>query len=560
MNQRDIARVNELPTIPDDGPAFPILEAADLELLESLGTKRSVTPGEYLYRQGDETYDFYVLLSGAVEIVVDTHGPERVIARHGAGRFLGELNLLTGLRVFVSARVVEAGEVVSISREGLRRLIANNPRLSDIILVAFLARRSILLRGAAESTRLVASRFSPEALRIREYLTRGRIPYEWLDPDRDASVENILREFAITPGDLPVVLTGGSVLRRATAEALAGYLGLTIGSESDRSFDLVVAGGGPAGLAAAVYGASEGLRTLIVEMAAVGGQAGTSSRIENYLGFPTGISGSDLSERAVVQAQKFGTYLTSPCAVTSLREDNGNLVLRLGDGTDVAGRAVIAATGARYRRLALDGLGRFEGSGVYYAATEMEARQCAGSPVVVVGGGNSAGQAVVFLADSGSPASLIVRGPDLGRSMSRYLVDRIEAHPRINVYLNAEVTALEGDQTLTAVHFTGPQGEVVLPCCGLFSLIGADPNSQWLSGFAALDQRGFVLTDLSLDDAHLGDEWQMLHRRPLPFETSKAGLFAVGDLRSGSTKRVAAAVGEGSAVLSSVHQYLAFAQ
>jgi thioredoxin reductase (NADPH) len=544
--------------MPDDSVAFPTLDAADLALLEPLGTRRSVTVGEQLYSQGDQTYDFYVVVSGAVEIVVHSDGTDRLVVRHGPGNFLGELNLLTGLRVFVSARVVEPGQVLVVPRDVLRHVIATNPTLSDTLLMAFLARRELLLTGAADSIRLVGSRFSPDTLRIREFLTRSRIPHEWLDPDRDGAVEDLLRTFAVAPGDLPAVFTGNSVLRQVTPGALAEYLGLTIGSLPDRCFDLVVVGGGPAGLAAAVYGASEGLRTLIVEMLGVGGQAGASSRIENYLGFPTGISGGDLTERAVVQAEKFGASLTSPCAVTALREEQGHLVLRLSDGTDVAGRAVIAATGARYRRLALDDLERFEGNGVYYAATEMEARLCAGSPVVVVGGGNSAGQAAVFLADSGSPVTVVIRSDDLGKSMSRYLVERIEGHPRIEVRSSSQVVGVDGDTTLTSVRVCNAEGEVALRCSGLFSLIGADPSSGWLSGCAALDQQGFVLTDTALRDAHLADAWRAQARRPLPFETSRPGLFAVGDLRSGSIKRVAAAVGEGSAAVGAVHQYLAF--
>jgi thioredoxin reductase (NADPH) len=542
----------------DDAVAFPLLTDADLTLLEALGTRQTVGIGEYLFRQGDETYNFYVVLSAGVEIFIETDGSDHVIARHGAGRFIGELGLLTGQRVFVSARVVEPGDVLVLSREALRHIIATNPRLSDTFLSAFLARRTGLLARGAEAIRLVGSRFSPDTRRIREYLTRSRIPHEWHDPDSDASVEGLLREFNVGAADLPVVFASGFVVRHATAGALAEYLGLTVASLPDRSFDLVVVGAGPAGLAAGVYGASEGLRTLMVEMVAVGGQAGTSSRIENYLGFPTGISGGDLTERALVQAEKFGAFLSSPCTVDSMREEGGHLVLHLSDGTDVAGRAVIAATGARYRRLEVDRLEDFEGNGVYYAATEMEARLCAGSPVVVVGGGNSAGQAAVFLAESGSPVSVVIRGADLGKSMSRYLVDRVEAHPGINVYKNSQVTRLDGDKTLTEVCITGASGEVEIPCGGLISLIGADPCSDWLSGCAVLDPGGFVVTDLSLHADGLGETWRVLRRSPLPFETSRPGLFAVGDLRSGSTKRVAAAVGEGSAAVRSVHQYLAF--
>jgi thioredoxin reductase (NADPH) len=341
--------------------------------------------------------------------------------------------------------------------------------------------------------------------------------------------------------------------------ALGEYLGLTVGSLPDRCFDLVVVGGGPAGLAAAVYGASEGLRTLGVDSVAPGGQAGTSSRIENYLGFPTGISGADLTQRALVQAEKFGAHLSAPCAATSLREQAGHLVVGLGDGTQVAGRAVIVATGARYRRLDVERLAGFETKGVYYAATAMEARECAQSPVVVVGGGNSAGQAAVFLADSGSPVTVVIRGPDLNASMSRYLVDRIEGHDGIELRANTTVIDLDGDETLRSVRLSGVEGATTLSCAALFSFIGADPASDWLSGCAALDERGFVLTDRSLGDEHLDSRWALLGRRPLPFETSHPGLFAVGDIRAGSTKRVATAVGEGSAAVRSLHEYLAFA-
>lgn len=544
----------------DDALAAAELDDTDLAVLAAIGARRSVGSGEYLYRVGDASYDFFVVLAGTVEIVVggDGEGEERVIATHGPGRFLGELNLLTGQRVFVSARVAEPGEVIAVPRDQLRRLIATNPRLSDTILAAFLARRAGLLSGAASAIRVIGSRFSPQTGQVREFLSRSRIPHEWLDPDADVEVEGILRGFGVAPAELPVVITTGTVLRRPTAGALAEYLGLTVGSLPERCFDLIVVGGGPAGLAASVYGASEGLRTLGLEMVAVGGQAGSSSRIENYLGFPTGISGGDLTQRAMVQAEKFGASLTSPCAAVSLREEAGHIVVDLSDGTAVAGRAVIVATGARYRRLEADRLEDFECSGVYYAATELEARLCAASPVVVAGGGNSAGQAAVFLADAGSAVTVVIRGPDLEASMSRYLVDRVDAHERITVLGNAKITALDGDKELGGVRVGGVDGEATLPCVALFSFIGADPASEWLSGCAALDDRGFVLTDRSLGIEDLDGRWETLGRSPLPFETSYPGLFAVGDIRSGSTKRVAAAVGEGSAAVRSVHDYLAF--
>jgi thioredoxin reductase (NADPH) len=545
--------------VADDAEAFPTLTEADMAVMAELGTRRTTSAGEYLYREGDVTYDFHVVVSGTIEIVAHHGAEEQIVVQHGPGRFLGELNLLTGMRVFVSARVAEPGEVIVVPRDRLRRLITTRPELGDTILAAFMARRSILLTGASASTRIIGSRFSPESQQVREFLARCGIPYEWLDPDHDPEVETLLEEFRVDPGDLPVVITSGAVLRRPTPGALAEYLGLTLESLPDRCFDLVIVGGGPAGLAAAVYGASEGLRTLGLEKIGIGGQAGSSSRIENYLGFPTGISGGDLTRRAFIQAEKFGASLTAPCEAKSLREEGGHLILTLSDGSEVAARAVIVASGARYRRLAVDRLEEFEGNSVYYSATELERRQCGASPVVVVGGGNSAGQAAMFLSDACSSVTIVIRGGDLGASMSRYLVDRIESHPRIAVRTKAQITGLSGNPDLHAVEITDADGPTELRCSGLFSFIGAEPSSDWISGCAALDARGFVLTDRALSPEDLDERWEAQGRLPLPFETSHPGLFAVGDVRAGSTKRVAAAVGEGSACVGAVHQYLSFA-
>jgi thioredoxin reductase (NADPH) len=549
---------NTLRPMADDAVAFPTLDESELAVLDSLGRRRTVELGEYLYREGDASYDFYVIRSGAAEITVRDGDEERFIARHGPGRFLGELNLLTGMRVYVSARVVESGEVIVVPAESLRHLLATRPGLGDKILAAFIARRSILVSGASVAIRVVGSRFSPESIRLWEFLSRSGIPHEWVDVDNDPEVERLLRDADVTPADLPVVIASGVVLRHATSGDLSSYLGLTVDSLPGRCFDLVVVGGGPSGLAAAVYGASEGLNTLGLEMANVGGQAGASSRIENYLGFPTGISGGELTQRAFIQAERFGAHLTAPCAATALREEAGHLVVSLVDGSKVAGRAVIVASGARYRRLDIDRLGEFEGNGVYYAATKMEANLCGGSSVVIAGGGNSAGQAGLFLAESASSVTFVIRGPDLNKSMSRYLVDRIDADDRIEVRTNARVTGLEGGDTLSALRIANSDNEETLRCAALFSFIGADPASDWLSGCAALDRSGFVLTDRSLDTEQLGARWEGLGRAPLPFETSHPGMFAVGDVRSGSMKRVASAVGEGSAAVRSVHEYLAF--
>jgi thioredoxin reductase (NADPH) len=447
----------------DEAVAFPTLDASEIAAIDALGKRRSVSAGEFLYREGDARYDFFVVVSGAVEIVVQADGEERLVARFGPGQFLGELNLLSGQRVYVSARVAESGEVIDVPAAALRDLFASRPKLADRILAAFLARRARLLRDASQAIRLVGSRFSPDSLRLREYLARNRIPHEFMDADRDARVERLLRDLAVEPADLPVVIAPGTVLRHPTPGELAAYLGLTLDSIEQRGFDPVVIGGGPGGLAAGVYGASEGLETLVLELVAPGGQAGASSRIENYLGFPMGISGADLTQKAVVQAEKFGARLTSPCAATGLREAGGYLVVGLSDGTEVTGRALIVASGARYRRLDADRLADFEGNGVYYAATEMEARLCTASPVVVVGGGNSAGQAALFLAETCSHVSIVIRGPDLGKNMSRYLVDRIQADRRIAVRLNTVIAGLEGDKTLSAVRVrTAP---AAVQCC-----------------------------------------------------------------------------------------------
>ena len=376
-----------------------------------------------------------------------------------------------------------------------------------------MARRADLITGAGAATRVIGSRYSPQTLQIREFLARTRLPYQWLDPDTDPQVESLLEQFQIEPTDLPVVISSGEVLRRTSPGALAEYLGLTVGNLPERCVDLVIVGGGPAGLAAAVYGASEGLRTIGVDMVAPGGQAGTSSRIENYFGFPTGISGSDLTQRGLVQAEKFGASLTAPCTAVALREQAGHLVIELSDGTELAARAVIAASGARYRRLEVDRLAEFESNGVYYAATDLEARQCSGDPVVVVGGGNSAGQAAVFLAEQGSQVTVVIRGPDLNAGMSRYLVDRLERPP-------AHRGADPDPGRRTGGGAVSPRRpprrawwrSELMVVAGLFSFIGAEPSSGWLSGRAALDDRGFVLTDRSLSEVQLDGRW----RRPGP--------------------------------------------
>ena len=541
-----------------DETAAPTLTAEHLAVLERYGVRRRVEAGEVLFADGDAAYDFYVILSGAVDIVTAYDGAEEVLVRHGAGRFLGELNLLTGQRVYLTARVAVPGEVIAVPPAEFRRLIATAPGLSDLILAALVARRTRLLSGAARSVRVIGSRYAPTSLAMREFLARNRLPHEWLDADTDTEVCSLATGFCLGADDLPVVLLGSTVLRRATPGEVAANLGMTVESIPQRCFDLVVVGAGPAGLAAAVYGVSEGLSALLVESFLPGGQAGTSSRIENYLGFPGGVSGQELTDLAMTQALKFGALISTPCEVVALRECGGHLVLSLSDGTEIAGRAVVAATGAHYRRLPVPGLAAFEGRSVYYAATATEARLVTGSPVVIVGGGNSAGQAAMFLADSKCQVSLVVRGPDLERSMSRYLAARIEACEQIEVLTGTEIVALHGSDTLDGVRTSTAGRQRDIPAAALFSFIGAAPASGWLSGRAAVDEAGFVRTDHALAPADLGPDWTALGRGPFAFETSQPGLFAVGDVRAGSVKRVASAVGEGSAAVHSVHRHLSF--
>ncbi len=539
--------------------ASPTLDADALRELAPFGEERTVDVGDVLYRAGDESYDFFVILEGSVDVIRPDVEGDTLITTHGGGRFLGELNMVTGQRLYLTARMSEPGRVLAIPPAEFRRLMSSKPELADLIFSTFVARREILRAGAgARAVRIIGSRYSPDAMALRAFAARSRVPHEWIDIEDEDDVDVLLAGMGFRTRDTPVVITTTGVLRHPSPGELAEHLGLTFRQAPGYMFDLVVVGSGPAGLAAAVYGASEGLDTVSLDATSTGGQAGASSRIENYVGFPNGISGEELASRAAIQAQRLGARLNAPCAVAGLRVEEGFQVIVLADGSEVPARTVIVASGARYQRLAVDDLERFEGAGVYYAATDLEARICAGLPVIVVGGGNSAGQAAIYLAQQGSHVSIAIRGNDLAHSMSHYLIERIEADPRIELFTATEVRALAGGEHLERVTLEHtPSGEQrTVDCAGLFCFIGADPATAWLGDALALDAKGFVLTDRGLPAA-VTDGPLFATRDPLPFETSVPGVFAVGDVRSGSLKRVAAAVGEGSSAVRSVHDHLA---
>jgi len=549
-------------TLPDEAPISGgvFFDADALAALGEFGTEREVRPGEVLSRAGADAHDLYVVLEGRVDIVRPEMDGDVVIVEHPAGGFVGELNLLTGQRVYLTARVAEPGRVLQIPAQEFRRLMASKPDLADVIFQALEDRRELLRAGAGQRTvRIIGSRFSREALALRAFVQRSRLPHEWVEIEELDDVGVFLAGLGFHPGTrTPIVITTSGVLHEPTPGELAEHLGLTFHAPPGYMFDLVVVGVGPAGLAAAIYGASEGLDTVALDSVATGGQAGASSRIENYVGFPSGISGEELATRAATQALRLGARVNAPCAVAGVRSEPGYHIVGLEDGSEIACRSIIVATGARYQRLAVADLERFEGNGVYYAATDLEARVCAGSNVLVVGGGNSAGQAAIFLAQHDCRVSIAVRRPDLTASMSRYLIERIEADPRITVLSSTEVRALDGADHLDGVRVehTPTREQRQLPCVGLFCFIGADPATAWLDGVIAVDDDGFVLTDRNLPDAIATSPF-FEGRDPLPFETSLPGVFAVGDVRRGSMKRVAAAVGEGSSAVRSVHDYLA---
>jgi thioredoxin reductase (NADPH) len=539
-----------------DGLAAPQLSPSELAEMADFGVEREVAAGDLLFEAGEASYDLFVILEGAVEVLRSAgKEDEVVISAFAAGTFVGELTLLTGQRRFLTARVSAPGRMLVIPQPEFRRLMSVRPALAEIIFSALVARREQLRSGeGAQAIRIIGSRYSPEAMSLRAFAEHSRLAHAWIDVEEADDIEALLATMGLGTQDTPVVITPTEILRRPSPATFAEHLGLTFRPTPGYLFDLVVVGSGPAGLAAAVYGASEGLRTVSLDAVAIGGQAGASSRIENYAGFPKGISGGDLTSRAAVQAMRLGAMLNAPCEVVGMRSEVGFHVVVLRDGSEIPTRAVIVASGASYRRLGVDDLERFEGAGVYYAATDLEARVCDGSPVVVIGGGNSAGQAAIYLAQHNCSVVIAIRREDLTQSMSQYLIERIVADPKIDLVTGVEVKGLAGDEHLEEATLeqiaTGEQR--TLPCSGLFCFIGARPATHWLGEEVLLGEDGFVLTDRQLPAAlTVGASAR------LPFETSVSGVFAAGDVRYGSMKRVAAAVGEGSSAVRSVHERLA---
>jgi thioredoxin reductase (NADPH) len=553
---------DDVPGIDDEKRTrmFPRLSAAQVARIATHAKRRTVASGEILYDQGAPDAGIYVVLSGSLEAVRPGIAGDDKVTVHTAGQFTGEVSSLSGRPSLTRGRAREAGELLVLDGDALRRVIQSDPDLSDVLMRAFILRRVMLLSSGFGDATLLGSKHSAGTLGIQEFFTRNGHPYAYIDIDEDKDVQALLDRFHVGVGDVPVVICRGeAVLKNPTKEAVAKCLGMNAALDPHVTHDVVVVGGGPAGLAAAVYGASEGLDVLVLESNAPGGQAGTSSKIENYLGFPTGVSGQDLARRAIAQAQKFGTNIAiAMTAVEFLCEGNAGYAVNLTNGSRVHARAVIIASGVRYRRLDLADLARFEGVGIYYGATALEANLCRGEEVVVVGGANSAGQAAVFLSSQCSHVHVLVRGPGLAATMSRYLIRRIEETPNITLSPYSEVVGLEGDDRLRVVRWRKKDGTIVeREIEHAFLMIGADPNSRWLQGCVALDERGFVKTGPDLSREELAHARWPLTRAPLLLETNRPRVFAVGDVRSGSVKRVASAVGEGSICVQLVHRALA---
>jgi thioredoxin reductase (NADPH) len=537
---------------------FPRLTEAQIGRVAAIGKRRSIKAGEVLFERGDRQPDFFVVLEGSLEIVQQRGAIEERISLVHAGEFTGEMSLLSSQRVMVRGRAAEDGTVLAVRQADLRTLVQRDSELSEIIMRAFILRRVALITLGAGDLVLVGSRYSASTLYLKEFLTRNGQPFTYQEVESSPGVQEMLDRFQIAPAEVPVVLCeGGKVLRNPSVEALAKGLGLSLDLDQKATRDVVIVGAGPAGLAAAVYAASEGLDVLVLEDTAPGGQAGTSSRIENYLGFPTGISGGALAGRAISQAEKFGADIAIARRAVRLQCDASPYKILLADGEVVRARTVIIATGARYHRPELPDLSRFEGRGIYYCATHLEAQMCNAQEVAVVGGGNSAGQAAVFLAQNASRVQMLVRGEGLADSMSRYLIQRIEDSPRVTLRMRTQIEGLEGVDHLERIRWRyGSNGSETRPISSVFMMTGADPNTDWLAGCVLLDSKGFVKTgpDLHAEDLAMAG-WRR-DRPPYLMETSIPGVFAVGDVRSGSVKRVASAVGEGSICVQLVHQVL----
>jgi thioredoxin reductase (NADPH) len=544
----------------DHDIAFPTLTAAQIDALRPRGALRNVARGETLWEEGQRGMAFFVVLQGEMEVVDPSGDEARQVAVHRAGEFSGDVDMLSGRTSLVRAHMLGPGQVLELDSDALRRVIREIPEISEVLLRAFLMRRQILLSDGFRGMQIIGSRFSPQAHAIREFCSRNNIPFTWVDVEQDPLAEELLCRFHVLPEQTPIVVgRGGELLANPSIPELAHYMGLEVHVAEGEVFDLVVVGAGPAGLAAAVYAASEGLRVLTVEGEGVGGQAGTSSRIENYLGFPAGISGPELARNALLQAQKFGARISVPQKAVRLGTQGGLRVVTLDDGSRLVTRCVLVASGAEYRSLGLPNLRQLEGAGVYYAATEMEARLCGGEEVVIVGGGNSAGQAAMYLSRHASRVNVVIRGDDLGKGMSRYLVDRVERTPNITVHQACQVSGLDGDGTLREVRlrYAGVREEKVISTRALFLFIGAQPRTGWLSGCVELDRHGFVPTGGETKRDGLSvDAWKEAARAPFFLETSLPGVFAAGDVRAGSVKRVASAVGEGSMAVSFVHAHI----
>ena len=537
----------------------PILTAPQIERIRVFAKPRQVTAGEVLYDPNDDTPPVFIVISGQIKILAIGGGEERTVTTYGVGQFSGELLMISGRRSIYRCQTTEPGTLLELSARDLRTLIGKDAELSDVFMKAFLARRLSLRDTGSGNVAVLGSRYSANTLAIREFLTRDGHPFSYFDLDSDPMTQELLERFGVCTDDIPVVICNNvQVLRNPSAREVAECLGFNSDIDDSQVRDLLIVGAGPAGLAAAVYAASEGLDVLVVEKAAPGGQAGSSSKIENYLGFPTGLSGHELADRAIAQSEKFGAQIMVARTVKRLNCDQRPYSVTLDDGQEVPARSIVLATGAQYNKPSLPNLDVYTGKGIYYNATFMEAQLCAGEQVVVIGGGNSAGQAAVFLSQNTAGVLMLVRSGSLADTMSRYLIQRIEENPLIEVHYSSELTKLEGDGHLERISWINKKsGEISAPFIRhVFVMAGASPKTAWLSECLSLDSKGFVLTGRDLEAVTPPIPWP-LSRPPYMLETSLPGVFVVGDARSGNVKRVASAVGEGSIVLALVHQALA---